>query len=69
MNHLNDKFLIAFEIGYEQGEDVKNLAYKYLDNIDEKYRKKILYKGTLKHYLYFFIYIIYYFICFKYFYR
>lgn len=32
-DYLNNKFLIAFEIGYEQGEDVKNLAYKYLDNI------------------------------------
>ena len=32
-NYLNDKFLIAFEIGYEQGEDVKNLAYKYLGNV------------------------------------
>lgn len=32
--YLNDNFLIAFEIGYEQGEDVKNLAYKYLDNIN-----------------------------------
>ena len=32
-NYLNDKFLIAFEIGYKQGEDIKNLAYKYLDNI------------------------------------
>lgn len=31
--YLNDKFLIAFEIGYKQGDDVKNLAYKYLDNI------------------------------------
>lgn len=33
-NYLNDKFLIAFEIGYKQGEDVKNLAYKYLDNVN-----------------------------------
>jgi release factor glutamine methyltransferase len=32
MDYLNNKFLIAFEIGYEQGEDVKKLAYKYLDN-------------------------------------
>ena len=32
-NYLNDKFLIAFEIGYEQGEEVKNLAYKYIDNV------------------------------------
>lgn len=33
-NYLNNKFLIAFEIGYEQGEAVKKLAYQYLDNID-----------------------------------
>ena len=33
-NYLNDKFLIAFEIGYKQGEDIKNLAYKYLDGIN-----------------------------------
>ena len=33
-NYLNDKFLIAFEIGYEQGEDIKALSYKHLDNIN-----------------------------------
>ena len=33
-NYLNDKFLIAFEIGYKQGEDIKNLAYKNLDGIN-----------------------------------
>ena len=33
-NYLNDKFIIAFEIGYMQGNSVKNLAYKYLDNVD-----------------------------------
>lgn len=38
-NYLNDKFLIAFEIGYEQGEDIKDLAYKYLDNIDVSVEK------------------------------
>lgn len=32
--YLKKKFLIAFEIGYEQGNSVRNLAYKYLDNID-----------------------------------
>lgn len=32
--YLNNKFLIAFEIGYEQGNSVRDLAYKYLDNID-----------------------------------
>lgn len=36
---LKSKFLIAFEIGYEQGEDVKNLAYKYLDNINVSIEK------------------------------
>lgn len=29
-NYLEDKFLIAFEIGYTQGNKVRNLAYKYL---------------------------------------
>ena len=38
-NYLNDKFLIAFEIGYEQGEEVKNLAYKYLDNVSVSVEK------------------------------
>ena len=32
--YLKDKFLIAFEIGYEQGIAVRDLAFKYLDNID-----------------------------------
>lgn len=36
---LNDKFLIAFEIGYKQGEDIKSLAYKYLDNINVSIEK------------------------------
>lgn len=31
--NLNDKFLIALEIGMTQKEDVINLAHKYLDNI------------------------------------
>ena len=29
-NYLEDRFLIAFEIGYTQGNKVRNLAYKYL---------------------------------------
>lgn len=32
-DYLNDKFLIAFEIGCTQGEAVKNLALKYLGNV------------------------------------
>ena len=31
--YLQNKFLIAFEIGQTQGEKIKSLAYKYLDNI------------------------------------
>ena len=33
-DYLNSKFIIAFEIGYKQGYSVRNIAYKYLDNID-----------------------------------
>ena len=33
-NNLNDKFLIAFEIGEKQATDIKIIANKYLDNID-----------------------------------
>jgi len=32
--NLNKNFLIAFEIGYLQKEDITNLAHKYLDNIE-----------------------------------
>lgn len=32
--YLKDKFLIAFEIGLEQGDKIKELAYQYLNNID-----------------------------------
>lgn len=38
-NNLKDKYLIAFEIGYTQGEDIKNIALKYLDNINVKIEK------------------------------
>ena len=31
--NLKDKYIIAFEIGYKQGKDIKDIAYKYLDNI------------------------------------
>ena len=33
-NYLNDRFIIAFEIGELQGEAVQQIAYQYLDNID-----------------------------------
>mgnify|MGYP004690275631 FL=1 len=38
-NNLKDKYLIAFEIGYTQGETIKNIALKYLDNINVKIEK------------------------------
>lgn len=38
---LNHKFLIAFEIGETQGNDIKSLAEKYLKNIDIKIKKDI----------------------------
>ena len=33
-NYLNHKFIIAFEIGELQGNDVRKLAYYYLNDID-----------------------------------
>ena len=33
-NNLKENFIIAFEIGYLQGNDIKNIANKYLDNVD-----------------------------------
>lgn len=33
-NYLNDNFIIAFEIGEKQKEDIIKIANKYLDNID-----------------------------------
>lgn len=32
--YLKDNFVIAFEIGYNQGRDIEALAYKYLSDID-----------------------------------
>lgn len=33
-NYLNESFLIAFEIGHTQKEDITNLAYQYLENVE-----------------------------------
>ena len=33
-NYLNEEFIIAFEIGADQKNDVSKLAYKYLENIE-----------------------------------
>ena len=42
-NNLKDNFIIAFEIGKSQGKLVKNLALKYLDNIDVFIKKDLNY--------------------------
>ena len=39
--NLNDSFIIAFEIGQSQGKLVKDLALKYLDNIDVFIKKDL----------------------------
>ncbi len=33
-NNLNNKFLIAFEIGYTQAKDIKDIINKYLNNVN-----------------------------------
>lgn len=40
-NYLNDKYLIAFEIGATQKDDVINIANKYLDNIEIETKKDL----------------------------
>ena len=40
-NYLNDKFLIAFEIGETQGNDLFLLANKYLSDVDVEVKKDI----------------------------
>lgn len=40
-NYLNDKFLIAFEIGCTQGERIKEMALKYLGNVDVSIEKDL----------------------------
>ena len=40
-NHMKDKCLIAFEIGYTQKEDITNLINKYLDNVRIEVKKDL----------------------------
>ena len=38
---LNDKFLIAFEIGNTQADDITNIVYKYFDNVKVEIKKDL----------------------------
>jgi len=40
-NHMKDKCLIAFEIGYTQANDITNLVNKYLDNVRIEVKKDL----------------------------
>jgi release factor glutamine methyltransferase len=40
-NYLEDNYLIAFEIGYQQGKKIKELALKYLNNVDVSIEKDL----------------------------
>ncbi|MBR5370323.1 MAG: peptide chain release factor N(5)-glutamine methyltransferase [Bacilli bacterium] len=40
-NHMKDKCLIAFEIGYTQKDDITNLVNKYLDNVRIESKKDL----------------------------
>ena len=40
-NYLEDKYLIAFEIGYQQGKKIKELALKYLNNVNVSIEKDL----------------------------
>ena len=44
---LNDKFLIAFEIGYEQANDIKELVKKYLGNVKVEIKKDLSSKDRM----------------------
>ena len=40
-NYLEEKFIIAFEIGYLQGEKIQDLALKYLNNVNISIEKDL----------------------------
>ena len=46
-NHMKDKCLIAFEIGYTQKEDIINLVNKYLDNVRIEVKKDLSLKDRM----------------------
>ena len=46
-NHMKDKCLVAFEIGYTQKEDITNLVNKYLDNVRIEVKKDLSNKDRM----------------------
>ena len=46
-NHMKDRCLVAFEIGYEQKEDITNLVNKYLDNVRIEVKKDLSEKDRM----------------------
>lgn len=40
-NNLKENFIIAFEIGYLQGNDIKNIINEYLDNVNISIEKDL----------------------------
>lgn len=40
-NYLNNEFIIAFEIGYKQGNDLVKITNKYLDNVNVSVEKDL----------------------------
>ena len=40
-NHLKRKSIVAFEIGYKQGEKIKRIAEKYINNVNVKVEKDL----------------------------
>ena len=38
-SHMKDRCLVAFEIGYTQAEDIKDLVYKNLENVSVEVKK------------------------------
>ena len=46
-NHMKDRCLIAFEIGYEQSKDIINLINKYLDNVKIEVKKDLSEKDRM----------------------
>ena len=42
------------DLGYKNAYFILNKDYPYIDSIKEKYKKNVIYKGSFKHYLYFF---------------